>query len=250
MKNKHSSNRWVLFAIAGLLLLVTLGCSKRKTETSDDDARSNPPTISANHFDGGTYCVQTITQGPPLSKPIHFSNKENQSDGSSKDFESALSGDKFDVTIHERHPATDFDRENNTIKGVKPISIVDGFAESVNTNHYTRSDASGWSMGITSVAQGGTPWGVFISKPPVTQVGTESISGYDTIKYTVDTTHQSQLDKAALLMFGKLKDYNIVGTAWVVKDLGCVLQYTIDYEEDGKDGKVSKTHYEGGITRQ
>jgi hypothetical protein len=41
-----------------------------------------------------------------------------------------------------------------------------------------------------------------------------------------------------------------VGTAWVLKDGNCVLQYNIDYQETGKDGKVSKTHYEGTVTKK
>jgi hypothetical protein len=182
--------------------------------------------------------------------PLHFSNKEVESDGSSKDFESDLAGDKLDVTIHERHPATDFDRELNTVKGVEPTPIRDGFAESVRSNHFARSDASGWTMGANSVVLGVTPWGLFINKPTVTELGPENVSGFDTIKYAVDTTHQSEMDKAALLVAGKLKDYNITGTAWVLKDKSCILQYAIDFEQDEKDGKVSKTHYEGGVARQ
>jgi hypothetical protein len=81
------------------------------------------------------------------------------------------------------------------------------------------------------------------------QVATETISGYETTKYAVDTIHQSQLEKSPGLIGGQLKDYNIVGTAWVAKQGACVLQYQIDYEEDAKDGTVRKVHYEGSITK-
>lgn len=194
--------------------------------------------------------MQTLTQGPPVAQPLHFSNKENQSDGSSKDFEADLAGDTFDRTFSERHPATDMDRELNTVPGGIPIQIRDGFASTTNTVHYTRSDQSGWREGGNGIALGGTPWGLFVSKPTVTQVGAENINGYNTVKYSVDTTHDSQTDKAALLMFGKLKDYNITGSAWVLKDANCVLQYNLDYEEDSKDGTVKKTHYEGTVTKK
>jgi hypothetical protein len=76
------------------------------------------------------------------------------------------------------------------------------------------------------------------------------VNGFETIKYTVDTTQQGLTDKAALTAFGKLQNYEIVGTAWVLKDGNCVLQYNIDYQETGKDGKVSKTHYEGTVTKK
>lgn len=47
----------------------------------------------------------------------------------------------------------------------------------------------------------------------------------------------------------RLKDYNIVGTAWVAKQRACVLQYQIDCEEDVKDGTVRNVHYEGSTTK-
>lgn len=234
------------------LSLITAACSSRKSEFRSEKEKSshgdNTSDGAAHAAIGGTYCVQTLIQGQPLSGPIHFFNKESQSDGSAKDFESDLSGDKLDVTIHERHPATDFDREVNHMKGITPTPIRDGFAESVHTNHYTRSDSSGWMLGANSVAMGGTPWGLFISKPTISQAGIETVSGFETVKYLVDTTHQGTMDKSALMVAEGLKDYNIVGNLWALRDRNCILQYSIDYEEDGADGKVNKTHYEGGIS--
>jgi hypothetical protein len=81
-------------------------------------------------------------------------------------------------------------------------------------------------------------------------VGSENIGGYDTIKYSVDTTHQSKLEKLAGTMGQNGADYNITGFAWITKDTGCVLQYNIDDEETAKDGTVSKTHYEGTVTKK
>ena len=254
------SQRWILFGLC-LALLATVACSSKKSKSEQNDDPKPATSDDTHSFNGspigGTYCVQTIPQGPPVSHAIHFSNKESESDGSLKDFESDLSADKFDVTFHERHRATADDKPRSTPAvnngpihvPAMTVTVADGYAELVQTSHYTRSDDHDWSMGVTTVAQGGTPWGLFINKPPVTKVGTESIGGYDTVKYAIDTTHQTQMDKAALLMFGKLTDYNIVGTAWVAKQGACILQYQIDYEEDSKDGTVRKTHYEGGVTK-
>jgi len=257
MRNRGHDTRLVVetmigFAI-GLLLLAAPACTSKGSKRTEGDKNSQSTRTTnplERQFDGGTYCVQTMTQGPPVAQPLHFSNKENESDGSSKDFEADLAGDTFDRTISERHPATDMDRELNTVPGGIPIQIRDGFAATTHTVHYTRSDQSGWREGGNGIALGGTPWGLFVSKPTVTQVGTENINGYDTIKYAVDTTHQSQLDKTPLLMSGRLKDYNITGSSWVLKDSNCVLQYNIDFEEDGKDGTVKKTHYEGTVTKK
>jgi len=98
--------------------------------------------------------------------------------------------------------------------------------------------------------QGFTPWGLFIAKPNVKQVGNENLSGFDAIKYSVDTDGQSQLDKMALTLAGGLKDYSIKGSAWVDAKQQCILRYTIDYDAVSKDGTERKTHYEGDTTRQ
>ena len=66
----------------------------------------------------------------------------------------------------------------------------------------------------------------------------------------MDTTHESQSEKAALAAFSRLQNYDIVGSTWVLKDANCVLQYNIDYQQTGKDGKVSKTHYEGTVSKK
>ena len=97
----------------------------------------------------------------------------------------------------------------------------------------------------------GRPGIFFVSRPTVwNRAGDENLNGYDTVKYSVDTTHDSQTDKAALMMFFRLKDYNITGNAWVLKDANCVLQYSLDYQQESKDGKASKTHYEGAVTEK
>jgi hypothetical protein len=238
------------FLLGALLALSLNGC--REKSSVKEKAESNSGRVTnplARQFDGGSYCVQTFTQGPPPAQPLHFSNKVNESDGSAKDFEADLSGDTLDQTIRERHPATDMDRELAKLPGATAIAFRDGFAENTHTNHYNRADKAGWAAGGNGMALGGTPWGLFIAKPVVTQVGAETVNGYETMKYTIDTSHQSQLDKTPLLMSGQLKDYNITGTAWVLKDANCVLQYNIDFEQDEKDGTVKKTHYEGAVTK-
>lgn len=244
--------KFSLLILAGALAAFSLtGCrgkSSAKEKAESNSARVNNPL--ARQFDGGSYCVQTLTQGPPPSQALHFSNKVAESDGSAKDFEADLSGDTLDQTISERHPATDMDRELAKLPGATPIAFHEGFAENTHTNHYNRADKAAWASGGNGMALGGTPWGLFIAKPNVTQVGSETVNGYETTKYAIDTSHQSQLDKTPLLMSGQLKDYNITGTAWVLKDANCVLQYNIDFEQDEKDGTVKKTHYEGAVTKK
>jgi|SRR5579864_1032226 len=253
LKKVFSPVRLILH-VSLMLLFPLLGCTSKPSHKAKDNDSGRESTHVSNplerQFDGGSYCVQTLTQGPPLAQPLHFSNKVNESDGSSKDFEADLAGDTLDQTISERHHVTDMDRELSKMPGATPILIREGFAETTHTNHYTRADQAGWRVGGNGMALGGTPWGLFISKPTVTRVGPENVNGYETVKYVVDTSHQSQLDKTPLLMSGQLKDYSISGSAWVLTEANCVLQYNIDFEQDAKDGSVKKTHYEGSVTKK
>lgn len=249
----QSELRATVAALAIGWLLLAPGCTSKSAPnlkaSETGPARTNSPL--ERQFDGGSYCVQTFTQGPAPAQPLHFSNKETHSDGSSKDFEADFSGDSFDLTFSERHPANDVDRELNKdlAKTGTPVPIRDGFAESKQTTHYPRSDESLWRIGPNSVAQAGTPWGLFIFKPAVTRVGTEQVNGYDTIKYAIDTTHESSMEKASEFL-RQVKDYNITGTAWVLKDVNCILQYQIDDEQIDNHDKTNKTHYEGTVTKK
>jgi hypothetical protein len=243
----------ILLLTMGALFIAAQGCHSRNSSGVHEAENKQPGSVqnpAKHHFDGGTYCVQAITQGPPVETPIHFSYRETHSDGSAKDFEADLLGDKFDLIVSDRHPATDFDREHNTVRSLPPIPIHDGFAENTTTEHVLRTDQSAWQSAANNVALGGTPWGLFIGKSEESQVDQENVNGYDTIKYTVDTTHETALEKSALLMAGNLKDYNITGTAWILKSANCVLKYDIVYEEEGTDGKTEKTHYTGAVARK
>lgn len=241
-------------------LAVTCGCmSKPKTSTSNSS--STAPTASgpsATHFDGGTYCAQTFLQGPAPAQPLHFSNQIIESDPSakSKDYQADYAGDTVDLVHRDKWLATPEDRQmfQDTAKYDDPKivtrAINNGIAEETTTNHATRSDGVSWRGVTTGIAQGGTPWHLFVDKPPVSLVGPETVNGFETLKYTVDTTHEDKIDKGAWLAFNHLQNYDIVGTAWVLKDPPCVLQYNIDYSEIGKDRKTRKTHYEGAVTKK
>jgi hypothetical protein len=247
--------------LAAILMLACSACTSKPKPNGSSTAAASPAATNShpdNQFDGGTYCVQTSLQGPPPSQPLHFSNQVVESDASakSKDFQADFSGDNVDLVQRDKWLATAEDRQffqdSQKFTDPKVTRTINnnGIAEETTTNHAVRSDQVGWRGVVVSVAQGGTPWKLFVSRPTVNRVGAENVNGFDTIKYAVDTTHDSQVDKAALMSFSQLKDYNITGTAWVLKDANCVLQYNIDFEQDGKDGKVSKTHYEGTITKK
>jgi hypothetical protein len=250
MNGKSGFSLGIALIVALIATFTIAGC-KSHAKVREEAAKAEAADTSApSHFAGGTYCLDTFAHGAALSQPVHFSYKKSETDGSFKNFEGDLSGDTLDSSVHERRPATDIDREMNKDKALTPVSIVDGFVETTRTNHYTRGDMSAWSMGSTGAVQAFTPWSLFIAKPEVKEVGTETVAGFDGLKYSVDTAQQSQLEKSPLTMMGGLKDYTIKGNAWVDKSQQCILQYTIDYEEVSKDGSVKKTRYEGSTTKK
>jgi hypothetical protein len=246
LRNQFQSTGWALF-IPCIVALTVAGCrthTSAKAEATRGDSEVKTVPV------GGTYCLQTFAQGAPPATAVHFSYKESESDGTLKDYEGDLVGDNLDSTVHEKRPANDIDREMAKEKQFPGPPIVDGFVETNRSMHSTRSDVSGWSMGSSGQVQAFTPWGLFIAKPVVTQVGTENVAGVDALKYSVDTSQQSALDKSPMTMAGGLKDYTIKGTAWVDRKQQCILQYDINYDEVAKDGSVKKTRYEGSTSRQ
>lgn len=78
--------------------------------------------------------------------------------------------------------------------------------------------------------------------------GAEKVNGYDTVKYSIDTANEPAAEKATFLSLMAVKDYKIAGSAWVTRDNGCLIKYAIDQEQDGKDGSVKQTHFEGNVT--
>jgi hypothetical protein len=238
-----------LMAVLSVAVSIMAGCkshSSLKAERQKTD--SNAPAHSSAPI-GGTYCLATYAQEPPSAAKVHFSYKENESDGSFKDYEGDLTGDNLDSSVHEKRVAGDMDRELAKEKNLAGPPVVDGFVETTRSLHSTRSDRSGWSMSSGGQVQAFTPWGLFIAKPNVKPAGNENVAGVDAVKYAVDTDGQGQLEKMPLTLAGGLKDYTIKGNAWVDSRQECILQYSIDYDEVLKDGTQKKTHYEGNTTR-
>lgn len=258
--NLHIAAKTMSTLAIAIGLLFACACTSKPKSSSLNASSTAPPASgpSGNHFDGGTYCAQTFLEGPAPAQPLHFSNRIVESDPSakSKDYQADYAGDTVDLVHRDKWLATPEDRQmfQDTAKFADPKivtrAINNGIAEETTTTHATRSDGVSWRGVTTGIAQGGTPWHLFLDKPPVTLVGPETVNGFDTMKYSVDTTHEDKIDKGAWLAFNHLQNYDIVGTAWVLKDPPCVLQYNIDYSEIGKDGKTSKTHYEGTVTKK
>jgi hypothetical protein len=75
--------------------------------------------------------------------------------------------------------------------------------------------------------------------------GAEQVNGYDTIKYSVDTSRGDAASNAIMLGQGGF----IKGNAWVTSD-GCPVKMTLDEEIHHSDGSMTKYHIEEAITKK
>jgi hypothetical protein len=76
----------------------------------------------------------------------------------------------------------------------------------------------------------------------------ETVNGYNTTKYVIDTTHASAADAIALRSGLGAKGY-ITGTAWADKE-GCVVKFSLDEAFEQHDGTLDKEHLDVGMTKQ
>jgi len=114
------------------------------------------------------------------------------------------------------------------------------------------SDPPGWGVAImVLVAPLPSASGAMkLAQSTVTAAGPEPVGGYDTIKYTFDTSRLSETDKLANESLLGVQDYSITGTAWITKGNQCMVKFTTDFEQHLKDDTISKVHYEGSITKK
>ncbi len=224
-----------------LVLAALIACNSGKRETRKEEAKEAAPQAPAgNAVIGADYCLQTFMKTAPPA-PVHFAYKTSNSDGETKSWEGDVTANTADFSMFSRQPSTPDLAQNTSYK------IHDGFADFTNTFHYARSDDHQWQMAPTMPVQSATPWGEFINKPMIERVGPDNVNGFDAVKYTVDTSKESLLDRVG---FSGLKDYSFTGTVWLTKDTGCVLRWNMDSQSTHKDGTVSKVHYEGAVTRK
>jgi len=225
LKHEGHSNRRVAIAM-GVVLLVTSACNVGppiKPEESSAKMSASKAKQDDFHLGSADLCVQTMAQNP--THAFHFSASRTHPDtGERSTTEAEISPRMIDLTKSD--------------------------SSSTTTTHWPRSDETGWTMAIKSIAIAG-PWmQLNMAKFATKRGGPETVNGFDTIKYNVDTTSDDPADKAGYIASMDATDYNIVGSAWLTKDTGCILKYVLDFEVDAKDGKVSKTHYEGAVIRK
>jgi hypothetical protein len=210
----------------GLAWLALSGCNVGPLgKGQESGAKLSASEAKQDDFDLGSaaLCVQTMAQNP--TQAFHFSSSRTRTDtGARYSTEAQISPRMIDLTKSD--------------------------SSSTTTTHWPRSDETGWAMAIKSIAMAG-PWmQLKMAKFATKRAGPELVNSFESTKYDVDTTNDDPTDKAGYLAGMEARDYNIVGSAWLSKDTGCILKYDLDFEVDAKDGKVTKTHFEGAVTKK
>ncbi len=212
-------------AATGLLFLITSGCSSgiapkgRESSGSPSQANASPAGSSGVPRPSlGCYADRTLN----APAPFHLSWKLDDSTGHS-DWEADVTANTIDGTW-----------TNST--GTRKI-------------HGIRNDSSSWQMAFAAFPFGSQA-GHFrmLYGTAMTANGHETVNGYDTTKYAIDTTHASAADAVALTYALGAKGY-ITGTALADKE-GCVVKFSLDEAFEQHDGTLDKEHLDVGMTKQ
>jgi len=113
--------------------------------------------------------------------------------------------------------------------------------------HGVRSDEASWNNAVLSLSGSGlTVMSARVdsikNKSAVVRAGAEPMNGYQTTKYSIDTTHANSLELRAYEAFFGSGSYD-KGTIWVTAD-GCPVKLILDEATRQADGRVDQLHYE------
>jgi hypothetical protein len=203
--------RGALFAAAALALFAG-GC-----KSSANSPNSGAKSASGAGAGIDINCVGNRIENPP--EAFHYSFKSTA--GGLVDKEAEIRPQSMDITIHG-----DF---------------------GTHKYHGVRSDEASWNSAVLDLSGSGfTGMSARIDfikdKSAVVSAGAEPINGYQTTKYSIDTTHANSSDAGtyeALFGSGSYEK----GTVWVTAD-GCPVKLILDEAAKQTNGSVDKLHFE------
>jgi hypothetical protein len=204
--------RQALLVVAALALLAA-GCNSN-TNTNSTGA-SERSTAGGGQID--VNCVGNRIESP--LEAFHYSFKSAA--GGSVDKEAEITPQSMDVTIQDKSGAHKY--------------------------HGVRSDEASWNNAVLSLSGSGfTAMSARIdsikNKSAVARAGAEPMNGYQTTKYSIDTTRANSTElRAYEAFFGSGSSDK--GTLWVTAD-GCPVKLILDEATKQADSRVDQLHYE------
>jgi hypothetical protein len=206
-----------------VLVLMTAGCKLSHSSTKEDrktvgQSQRTAAAASSANPSWDLNCVYERLQNPPDS--FHYSYKHN------------------DVAWEADVTPTTIDGTRTAPEGVRPI-------------HGVRSDTESWHgawMNLSAISGMSSTFALIRNAESNVREGTESVNGFDTIRYSVDTTRSGSVEaglyRATLGPGGFEK-----GTVWVTAQ-GCPVKFALDAEMRLNDGRAEHDHYQEAIIRK
>lgn len=205
-----------LILAAIYIVLVTCSACTSKSESKSAERRMTTASASSGpHID--VMCIGDRIDNPP--EPFHYSYKYNDASGSTEK-QADITPKAMDITIKDGSGSHSF--------------------------HGVRSDEASWNSAVLdlsnlNITAMSSRLDALNDTPAITAQGTESINGYDTTRYAIDTTTATASDRQKFEeLFGRGAFEK--GTAWVPSD-GCAVKLVLD-ERVSLSGNLKDAHYE------
>jgi hypothetical protein len=212
----------ILLVMSALALFAAPACNSNKTSTNSGEGSSSGDSGSKAQID--TNCIGDHIETPPGA--FHYSYLfDDTQDFVSK--EADITPDAMQITIKDKFGAHSY--------------------------HGVRSDSASWNSAVLSLLGSGltgmTARVQFVKDNSATRrTGTEETNGYQTTKYSIDTTNANPSDRQTFATLFGAGSYDH-GTIWVAED-GCPVKLILDEARQRTNGVVEKAHYEIAVIRK
>jgi hypothetical protein len=214
-KRSYSVSRLSLLFMS-LALVTTWACtSSSGSKDASGRALAAGSNNTAAHVD--VMCIGDRIDNP--AEAFHYSYKYTDAKGWVDD-EAEITPEAMDITIKDKSGSHTF--------------------------HGVRSDEASWNSAVIdlshlNIAAMSARLNALNDSSAIVQQGHESVNGYDTAKYSIDTGNANSSDRQKFeTLFGKGASEK--GTAWMAPD-GCVAKFTLD-ETLVQGDALNKTHFE------
>ncbi len=222
-QKRRWSVRLRLCSLLGLLCGAITACnSTPSSKSAQDKAVDAASTNPGAHVE--ILCVADRISHPP--EPFHYSYKYSGASGS------------IDTEADITPQATD---------------IISKDGSGSHSYHGVHSDETSWNAAVLDLSSlRFTGLSARIDSLNATSAlmlqGAESVNGYNTTKYVIDTTRANSSDQQQFeTLFGKGSFEK--GTIWVPAD-GCAVKLVLDEAIVQNEGSVDKGHYELAVVKK
>jgi hypothetical protein len=212
----------MLLAIAVFALAAASACNSSAPKSLADKASAEESTAANVPIDMN--CVADHIENPP--EAFHYSYK-SESGQDFVDKEADITPQAMEITSKDKSGSRSY--------------------------HGVRSDSASWNGAMLDLMGSGltvmTARIEFVKdNSATTRIAAETINGYHTTKYSIDTAGANASDKQTFAaMFGP-SSYE-KGTIWTT-DQGCPVKLILDEARQASNGVVDKTHYELAMARK